>query len=93
MEKGNISGRSQIFSGGASKKALNNKLSSTFYGEKDMSYPGGMPGGANKTYDGPEKKLKSSGQAKAKIMVKGPDGKMVPNYAADKEGSNDLLKT
>jgi|TARA_R110000764_G_scaffold217129_1_gene304159 hypothetical protein len=59
MEKGNMSGRSQIFSGGASKKGLKDKLSSAFYGERDMSYPGGMPGGANKTYDGPEKNLKS----------------------------------
>ena len=53
--KENMSGRSQIFSGGGSKMGLNQKLSSAFYGERDMSYPGGMPGGANKSYHGPDK--------------------------------------
>ena len=33
------------------------------------------------------------GTAKAKIMVKGPDGKPVPNYAVDGDGSKDLKKS
>ena len=35
----------------------------------------------------------SYGQPKAKIMVKGPDGKPVPNYAVDGDGSKDLKKS
>ena len=37
-------GKSSIFSGSGSKQGLSKKLGVTFYGEKDMSYPGGVPG-------------------------------------------------
>ena len=38
-------------------------------------------------------RYKSNGTSKtAKTMVKGPDGKPVPDYAFDKEGKNDLSK-
>ena len=42
-------------------------------------------------YKGPHKQLEDLlGPEKAKTMVKGPDGKMVPDYAVDGEGSGDL---
>jgi len=42
-------------------------------------------------YKGPHKQLEDLlGPEKAKTMVKGPDGKMVPDYAVDGEGNGDL---
>jgi hypothetical protein len=42
-------------------------------------------------YKGPHKQLEGLlGPEKAKTMVKGPDGKMVPDYAVDGKGSSDL---
>ena len=42
-------------------------------------------------YKGPHKQLEDLlGPEKAKTMVKGPDGKMVPDYAVDGKGSGDL---
>ena len=42
-------------------------------------------------YKGPHKQLEGLlGPEKAKTMVKGPDGKMVPDYAVDGEGNGDL---
>jgi uncharacterized protein YjbJ (UPF0337 family) len=37
-------GKSSIFSGSGSKQGLSKKLGAAFYGEQDMSYPGGVPG-------------------------------------------------
>ncbi len=39
------------------------------------------------------KKYKDEGPKKSKTMVKGPDGKMVPDYAVDGKGSGDLKKS
>ena len=57
-----------------------------------MAKSGVISGGHSK--GGFMKHSKSSyGHAKAKTMVKGPDGKMVPDYAVDGQGSGDLKKS
>ena len=87
--KENMSGKSQIFSGGGSKIGLNQKLSSAFYGERDMSYPGGMPGGANKSYHGPKKDGESKGdQSNTKKDYSMDKGNTDPNYKSKKDGES-----
>jgi len=70
------------------------------------SFPGGMPGPgkiisgshskgkfmATPKYKSEKAmpKYKEKGMPKSKNMVKGPDGKMVPDYAVDGKGSGDL---
>ena len=53
-------GKSSIFSGSGSKQGLSKKLGAAFYGEQDMSYPGGVPG-PGKVTDSAAKPTKKAG--------------------------------
>jgi hypothetical protein len=59
-------GRSSIFSGSGSKQGLSKKLSVAFYGEQDMSYPGGVPGPGKVTGSDEPTKEKLASDAKTK---------------------------
>ena len=56
-------GKSSIFSGSGSKQGLSKKLGVTFYGEKDMSYPGGVPGPGKVTDPDPKAKPPAGSKA------------------------------
>jgi len=83
--------------------SMNNKV----VGKGMMKYMAGEPVGmakyktndqrkaahASMAEQGAGKHGKHMGPEKAKTMVKGPDGKMVPDYAVDGKGSGDLKKS
>lgn len=83
--------------------SMNNKV----VGKGMMKYMAGEPVGmakyktdaqrkaahASMAEQGAGKYGKHMGPEKAKTMVKGPDGKMVPDYAVDGKGSGDLKKS
>jgi hypothetical protein len=59
-------GKSSIFSGSGSKQGLSKKLGVAFYGEQDMSYPGGVPGPGKVTGSDEPTKEKLASDAKTK---------------------------
>ena len=83
--------------------SMNNKV----VGKGMMKYMAGEPVGMGKYKTNAQRKAahasmaeqgaakygKHMGPEKAKTMVKGPDGKMVPDYAVDGKGSGDLKKS
>ena len=80
-------GKSSIFSGSGSKKGLSKKLGVTFYGEKDMSYPGGVPG-PGKVTDSAEKQnagfnFSPPSNPRSKSELQAGKGKQKHSYKKD----------
>ena len=83
-------GKSSIFSGSGSKQGLSKKLGAAFYGEQDMSYPGGVPGPGKVTDSAEKPKKENAGfnfsppsNPKSKNELQAGKGKQKDSYKKD----------
>ena len=83
-------GKSSIFSGSGSKQGLSKKLGAAFYGEQDMSYPGGVPGPGKVTDSAEKPKKQNAGfnfsppsNPKSKSELQAGKGKQKDSYKKD----------